>query len=236
MSTNQERTCETCPAILPPRPSGARGPAPRFCNDCKRRQHNDRSTARYTRKGYPKTRPEAWRHKPGDTFGSLTLVERLGKRNGSQWVTAECACPGRTVKEYNLSNLINGVTVNCADREHHADPRAGRFQGDVPAYGTVHNWVAAKRGRAKDHPCLLCGATAAHWAYLHGAPDQLLGPAGTHEDGMPYAVDVEQYEPMCRSCHRRWDNARASLPAQCVSLAHVALFLVTHDAEAAEAA
>lgn len=234
MSTNEKRTCETCTTVLPPRSEGARGPAPRFCEGCKRERRNERSRTRYLRKGYPKTRPRSQKHKPGDAFGSLKLVERLGKRNGSQWVMAECDCG--SVREYALQNLLNGVTVDCADRGQHPDPRAGRFRGDGAAYSTVHHWVAKKKGRAKDRPCLFCGAPAAHWAYMHGAQDQRLSAEGTREEGMPYAVDVEQYEPMCRPCHRRWDNARASLPVHCLSLAHVAFFLATHEAAKAEAA
>ncbi len=137
------------------------------CRDRARRQRDrEAGHSSYVRKGYRKTRPNSQRYKPGHRFGSLVLVERRGKVNGSERVVCRCDCG--TVREYNLSNLVSGVTVRCSDRSQHIDPRA---KGDDITYDSAHGRTKAKRGSASLYRCWKCGAQARDWAYTHADPN-----------------------------------------------------------------
>ncbi|ANN16228.1 hypothetical protein SD37_11630 [Amycolatopsis orientalis] len=70
-------------------------------------------------------------------------------------------------------------------------------------YSAAHLRVIAARGRADAHACLDCGSPAAEWSYTHRDPNELYAP-----DGRPYSLDIQQYEPRCRNCHRNLDAAK----------------------------
>jgi hypothetical protein len=189
------------------------------CRDRARRQR-DREAARtaYIRKGYPATVPARWRHKPGDRFGSLVILERLGKLDGTSFVLCRCDCGNE--KQGRLQNLVSGAAVDCADREHHADPRS---KGDSIGYGAAHQRVAKLKGSAREHQCYRCGQRAEHWAYSHGDPDEKRNGHGKAK-GMPYSTDPEHYLAMCRSCHSRADKAHSRVAGDTLSLPHVVLW------------
>ena len=63
-------------------------------------------------------------------------------------------------------------------------------------YHRAHRAVERARGKAKDHTCLVCGQPAYDWALkteLH-----IFGSRS-------YSDNVDDYEPLCRSCHRMRD-------------------------------
>lgn len=71
-------------------------------------------------------------------------------------------------------------------------------------YHTTHKRIAAERGPASDQSCVACGGEAAQWAYQHNDDNELTSEWG------PYSSDVvASYEPMCRSCHQKFDRAMA---------------------------
>jgi hypothetical protein len=70
----------------------------------------------------------------------------------------------------------------------------------MTSYQTAHARVWRNRGRARDHVCV-CGKPAAHWAYDHLDPDELVDSAGQIFSG-----DPAHYTPLCRSCHANLDN------------------------------
>ena len=59
-------------------------------------------------------------------------------------------------------------------------------------YTREHKAVKAACGSASDYPCVDCGKTAAHWAWIHGAP----------------VSDVNSYAPRCAKCHAIYDAPR----------------------------
>jgi len=71
------------------------------------------------------------------------------------------------------------------------------WRGDEVGYGGVHQRLYRIRGSAKDYDCA-CGRVAAQWAYV-----------GPREPGQrqPHSADLSLYEPMCVSCHKRFDLA-----------------------------
>lgn len=67
-------------------------------------------------------------------------------------------------------------------------------------YVQVHHEVRRLRGRADDHSCL-CGEPARDWAYQHTGNPELRALDGSR----PHSLNPNDYEPMCRSCHIRFD-------------------------------
>jgi hypothetical protein len=68
-------------------------------------------------------------------------------------------------------------------------------------YRAVHKCLRVDRGRARDFACSRCSAEAREWAYFYNGNPELRSP-----DGKRYALDQDCYEPMCSSCHKKWDH------------------------------
>jgi hypothetical protein len=64
-----------------------------------------------------------------------------------------------------------------------------------------HRVLEKKFGKAKTHLCIWCLGPALDWAYLYGSEEELQDP-----DGRPFSLNEDDYAPMCRSCHRRYDS------------------------------
>jgi hypothetical protein len=75
--------------------------------------------------------------------------------------------------------------------------------GDAVTYMGLHSRLRSQRGKASDHTCVWCGEGADHWAYDHTDPTPMFGPKD-----QPYSADVNRYQPMCKTCHRRMDADR----------------------------
>ena len=164
--------------------------------------------------------PSRWKHGPGDRFASLVILERVGRIWGKETgVLVQCDC-GSEPKIVGLANLIQGLTVNCADRASHPDPR---FKGDDVTYDGAHNRVKGERGSASNYPCAMCGGQAQSWAYRHSDPDQKVGTSGKGK-GFTYSTNPDHYWPACRSCHTHWDVVRRKT-GKGLSLFHAALYL-----------
>jgi len=96
-------------------------------------------------------------------------------------------------------------------REKAAAARRGRTPHNVGVfrgtnqYHTTHLHLKNERGRAAQYACDHCGQSAAEWAYIaEGAAERLLTPTG-----MEYSMNLQDYAPLCVSCHRRYDKERA---------------------------
>lgn len=67
-------------------------------------------------------------------------------------------------------------------------------------YIGAHRRVYRAKGKASEHACVRCAGCAQQWAYDHLDTDELSDTNGT------YSAKPEHYVPMCRSCHKRFDN------------------------------
>jgi hypothetical protein len=159
----------------------------------------------------------------GARYGSLVVVERLAGSKGRVLVRCDC---GNEKVVYGR-NLASGLTLNCADRSKHPDPRS---KGEAVSYSGAHNRVRLQRGSASLRRCRFCGGQAEQWAYSHAGLSEQRDSHGK-EKGKPYSPHVACYYPTCRGCHRRFDQARARLPEGATSLAHHALWLATTTEE-----
>lgn len=87
----------------------------------------------------------------------------------------------------------HGITPRTAAKRDQTGSRNHAWRGDQANYQAFHLRVAARRGQPKK--CQRCGTTdpakTYDWANLTG--------------NYP---DPDDYERMCRSCHRRYDLAR----------------------------
>ena len=90
------------------------------------------------------------------------------------------------------------------DPDYYVGPRTGEdhpmWQGDAITYRAAHTRVMTRRGKASEHDCCVCGATAEDWAYDHADPEELT------ESGLAYSPDPMHYQPMCRVDHLAFDR------------------------------
>lgn len=64
------------------------------------------------------------------------------------------------------------------------------WKGAKVGYSALHEWIAVHWGKAREYLCK-CGKQALDWANLRGK----------------YTRDRREWEPMCRSCHKKYDKA-----------------------------
>ena len=89
-------------------------------------------------------------------------------------------------------------------KPHPAGEANNNWKGDDVGYFALHDRLGRLLGAAAEYPRHGdCGRPAAQWAYDHGDPDEREDPTGF------YSVDPNHYMPLCASCHKRLDLARA---------------------------
>lgn len=72
------------------------------------------------------------------------------------------------------------------------------------SYSQAHLRVKVERGRAAGFDCIACGGGAQEWAYQGGDLAEV-----TDDLGRTYSLTSRYYAPMCVTCHRRMDRAKA---------------------------
>ena len=68
----------------------------------------------------------------------------------------------------------------------------------------VHTRLYKSRGYAREHSCIGCGRQALDWAYQYTAGAKEL----VSTTGRRYSNDLDDYAPMCRRCHSRFDREK----------------------------
>ena len=126
-------------------------------------------------------------HIEGDGCGAEGC-DRL-RRHGSRY----CRMHGARYERHGDPSIVIAPDERDLPRgeRHHA------WAGDSADYWTVHQRVRKWKGKASKHQCR-CGKQAAQWAFI--------GPRSADER-MPFDTDVNLFEPMCISCHKRMDMA-----------------------------
>lgn len=116
-----------------------------------------------------------------------------------------CENPHRAEGYCNLHYLrwrSHGDPVNLPEPTVYVGEEHPGWKGDEVGYGRVHTRIVGAKGSASTHRCCDCGGPAEDWAYLHGAPDER-----RDDQGRLYSTDPDFYVPLCRSCHKVFDNA-----------------------------
>lgn len=93
----------------------------------------------------------------------------------------------------------------------HSDPTLRRKPDDQITYCTAHKRVRRAFGSATEHTCSRCPNQAYSWALKHDAENTFWGKNNaTDPEPLPYSANVNDYMPMCASCHKLYDNEIAA--------------------------
>lgn len=131
----------------------------------------------------------------------IAAVRRMYIDEGMTVAEVQAALP----KGYKAQRIIERhipVRRTAAKRDQSGD-RNHMWKGDAAGYSAAHLRVAALRGSAREHACIDCGSPAHDWSFNNGRRTDLRDP----ETGCAYSNDPNDYDPRCRSCHRRFDRA-----------------------------
>ena len=82
------------------------------------------------------------------------------------------------------------------------------WKGDDCSYAAAHMRVVTRRGKAREHTCVDCGARADEWSYNHADPDEQVYhfAQGNKVQDIAYSPRPEFYEPRCKACHTTLDR------------------------------
>lgn len=69
------------------------------------------------------------------------------------------------------------------------------------SYKAVHMRLKRRIGPARNFPCVACGSHAHAWALKNGSPIERADKNGRYSDAL------EDYQPMCHSCHNSMDKS-----------------------------
>ena len=75
---------------------------------------------------------------------------------------------------------------------------------DNPGYSAVHKNLVKYRGRADKYQCAKCNNAANQWACV----DNLTELETVKGYQVKYSKNLDDYRPMCYSCHRKADKIR----------------------------
>lgn len=82
------------------------------------------------------------------------------------------------------------------------------WKGENIGYSGAHMRLRRARGLATNLTCIDCLGPAEHWSFNHSTPlDRTL----TAKEG-PYSANVDDWDPRCVSCHKRYDLNRDARP------------------------
>ncbi|NQX34044.1 hypothetical protein [Herbiconiux sp. VKM Ac-2851] len=131
--------------------------------------------------------------------------------------TTNCEC-GKPIK-----HPVTGECSTCYQRrwyrEHRANPRPSGGSTLGPCtYTHAHVKVARWRGKAAEHPCLLCdnGTPAEEWSYRGGSEYEQTeeriqrtrkGTESRHF--LSWSPDINAYDPLCKPHHLERDRGTA---------------------------
>lgn len=94
------------------------------------------------------------------------------------------------------------VFIPHSERDIPKGPDNSRWTGAQASYSAIHQRLTRARGRARTHTCVDCSDPAAQWSY-----SRTNGPGHRESEVGPYSVDLNDYDPRCVSCHKKFDLA-----------------------------
>lgn len=142
-------------------------------------------------RGWCKSHYNRWK-RHGDPLGGKGY---RGRRKPSSCSVPDCP------KEVAARSMCSAHYVLW---RQYGDPLGGpgsKPRQAVVGYEGMHHRLKRDLGSAKNRECVLCGATADHWAYDHSDPDELV-----NAEGKPYSLDADHYMSMCVTCHNAFDR------------------------------
>lgn len=153
----------------------------------------------------------------GQRFGRLEVLRRVesDRWGRTRWF---CRCDCGTEKVTNRIDLRNGDARSCGCYALERRAEANTDPDSEILYGGAHDRVHRERGPAREHPCACgCGRRAEDWALLHGAPGRRQQHQPGRDHGAWLSANPFEYQPMAKSCHKLYDNARRRELAEAAS-------------------
>jgi hypothetical protein len=89
------------------------------------------------------------------------------------------------------------------------------WRGEHAGYTAIHDRVYDEHGSANSWPCSnsTCGNQAEQWALMPDALDKKYDIV--HDKLIVYSSNLEDYVPLCRSCHQRLDRGGSLTHYKC---------------------
>lgn len=145
----------------------------------------------------------------GQRFGRLLVLERAGSTKDSKptW-RCLCDCGNETVAQGSSLRRHMTRSCGCLQKEAAKEQQHKMSQQNIredSEYSAAHWRIYQLRGPANLQDCRHCPNSAAHWAYDHIDPDELVSNEETRF-GLTYSLKPEHYIPLCVSCHRKLDR------------------------------
>lgn len=141
----------------------------------------------------------------GQEFGLLTVASRAPTRPGpsrhARW-QCECECGVTTI--VSSGALRSGRTGSCGCQRGGPGVTRPRLPDHLLTYYAAHERVKRLRGPARTHRCVDCGEWARDWSLRNDAVTHL--GVNKRGDTCRLSADPMDYEPRCRSCHKKYDR------------------------------
>lgn len=146
--------------------------------------------------------PEVYQCACGTEISSLAF-----KRSGK---CTKCRKRDKMAEYRAEGKFVTPPVENPMPRSERGALHGGKLNYDVWSheitYTSAHRRIKSERGAAKTHPCIVCSAPAAEWAYMYcGGEYERFGPRGSGVTGSYYSTRPKDYEPMCVKHHRHHD-------------------------------
>ena len=140
---------------------------------------------------------EEWRRARSEALETKLDTKLISTMYESGMTQTEIAAALGTTQKIIWRHMKNhGIKARVAKKRDQTGPRNLMWKGEYASYSAFHLRVYMAKGKASDYGCSVCGktnkdGTSYDWANLTGRYD-----------------DIEDYAPMCRSCHRKYDKGR----------------------------
>ena len=104
-------------------------------------------------------------------------------------------------------------TLHYSRNKRHGNPlEKGYDRGGEVGYAAAHKRILKARGQAKEYKCEFCGGRAEEWALNTKVENRTNFRTGLWGNGSgvltptQYSLSPNDYIPLCRSCHTRFDR------------------------------
>lgn len=131
------------------------------------------------------------------------LLKATGNPYGkkAEWVATPCEVhPNRTLNS-------KGKCQACVSKQFYwSGPQSKRLdlRKEMVGYEGMHSRLRADRGRAAQYECMDCTKQATDWSLKYNAASVIKAQTG-RAAGSLYSLDVNDYEPRCSDCHKKYD-------------------------------
>ena len=138
----------------------------------------------------------------GQCFGDLVVVGYSHSDSKNSYWLCECICGNEKVIQ--RCSLVGGKTKSCGCLVTQVNRESGLIRREeIVGYDAIHRRLKIDLGFASEYSCVNCFDVADEWSLMHRQECDV--HYDTHT-GKPYSLDLNDYMPMCKSCHVKYDQ------------------------------